>query len=247
MLARAQQDAVWDRTQAHDKLRSCSCLREYYPASWPPSPPPWAASCAPRPASSWPPPPTPAGAAKLTPAQLRALLKKAEHSPGIDAEAQRLRGALRQEQMRQLPLAGQAMSRQALALLRQLEAACAAADDLEAAAIESSNQHPDAGITTSFPSIGPLTGARVLAEIADDRSRFQNARGLKAYAGGAPITRASGKTRSITRRHVTNNQLAQAGYIWAFSALTASPGARAHHDRRRHAGDRHAAARRNFS
>ena len=30
VLARAQQDAVWDRTTAHNKLRSH--LREYYPA-----------------------------------------------------------------------------------------------------------------------------------------------------------------------------------------------------------------------
>ena len=36
VLARAQQDAVWDRTTAHNKLRSH--LREYFPGSWPPSP-----------------------------------------------------------------------------------------------------------------------------------------------------------------------------------------------------------------
>ena len=136
--------------------------------------------------------------------------------------------------------------RQSLALLRQLDAACASADDLEAAATASFNQHPDAGIITSFPGIGALTGARVLAETGDDRSRFKDARGLKAYAGAAPITRASGKTRSVTRRHVKNNRLAAAGYIWAFSAITASPGARAHYDRRRDAGDRHAAAQRNL-
>ena len=86
----------------------------------------------------------------------------------------------------------------------------------------------------------------MLAEIGDDRSRFTDAKGLKAYAGAAPVTRASGKTRSVTRRHVKNNRLAQAGYIWAFSALTASPGARTHYDRRREAGDRHAAAERNL-
>jgi transposase len=190
--------------------------------------------------------PTPADAAKLTLAQLRGLLKKAGRSRGIDAEAQRLRDALRQKQMRQLPLADQAMGRQSRALLRQLDAACQNADDIEAAAIESFSQHPDAGIITSFPGIGALTGARVLAEIGDDRSRFADARGLKAYAGAAPITRASGKSRSVTRRHVKNNRLAAAGYIWAFSALTASPGARAHYDRRRDAGDRHAAAERNL-
>ena len=148
--------------------------------------------------------------------------------------------------MRQLPLVEHAMGRQSLALLRQLDAACASAGDLEHAATESFNLHPDAGIITSFPGLGALTGARVLAEIGDDRSRFQDAKGLKAYAGAAPITRASGKTRSVTRRHIKNNRLNAAGYSWAFSALTASPGARTRYDRRREAGDRHAAAQRNL-
>jgi len=148
--------------------------------------------------------------------------------------------------MRQPPLVEQAMGRQALALLGQLDAACAAAADLEQAVIESFNQHPDAGIITSFPGLGPLTGARVLAETGDDRSRFADAKGLKAYAGAAPITRASGKTTAVLHRRVKNNCLADAGYTWAFAALTASPGARAHYDRRRHAGDRHAAAQRNL-
>ena len=138
------------------------------------------------------------------------------------------------------------MGRQAIALLGQLDAACTSADDLEQAVTESFNLHPDAGIITSFPGLGALTGARVLAEIGDDRSRFQDAKGLKAYAGAAPVTRASGKSRSVTHRRVKNNRLAAAGYIWAFSALTASPGARAHYDRRRDAGDRHAAAQRNL-
>nr|WP_275899962.1 hypothetical protein [Mycobacterium bourgelatii] len=33
----------------------------------------------------------------------------------------------------------------------------------------------------------------MLAEIGDDRARFADARGLKAFAGSAPITRASEK------------------------------------------------------
>jgi transposase len=244
VLARAQQDAVWDRTTAHNKLRSH--LREYFPG--------FIAAFAgtrdgimrPEARTILAAAPTPADAARLTLAQLRTLLKKAGRSRGIDAEATRLRDAFRAGQMRQLPLVEQAMGRQALALLGQLDAACAAADDLERAAVESFNQHPDAGIITSFPGIGALTGARVLAEIGDDRSRFQDAKGLKAYAGAAPITRASGKSRSVTHRKVKNNRLAAAGYTWAFSALTASPGARAHYDRRREDGDRHAAAQRNL-
>jgi transposase len=244
VLARAQQDAVWDRTTAHNKLRSH--LREYYPAILAAFAGARGGIMRPEARGILAAAPTPGDAARLTLAQLRALLKKAGRSRGIDAEAQRLRDALRTPQMRQLPLVEQAMGRQALALLRQLEAACASADDLEQAATESFSQHPDAGIITSFPGIGALTGARVLAETGDDRSRFKDARGLKAYAGSAPITRASGKTRSVTHRRVKNNRLAAAGYTWAFAALTASPGARAHYDRRKDAGDRHSAAQRNL-
>jgi hypothetical protein len=56
--------------------------------------------------------------------------------------------------MRQLPLVEQAMGRQALALLGQLNVACAAADDLEQAAADTFEQHPDAAIITSFPGLG---------------------------------------------------------------------------------------------
>ena len=244
VLARAQQDAVWDRTCAHSKLRSH--LREYFPGFL-------AAFAAARGGITRPEAravlaaaPTPAAAAALTLTQPRAMLKKAGRTRGIDTEATRLRDAFRIPQMRQLPLIEQAMGRRTLALPGQLNAACTAADDLEQAAAESFNQHPDAEIITSFPGLGPLTGARVLAEIGDDRSRFQDAKGLKAYAGAAPITRASGKTKSVTRRHIKNNRLNAAGYTWAFSALTASPGARAHHDRRKDTGDRHAGALRNL-
>jgi transposase len=226
VLARAQQDAVWDRVTAHHKLRSH--LREYYPGFLAAFAEVKGGIMRPEARAVLAAAPTPAEGAKLTLAQLRALMRKAGRSRGIEAEAQRLCDALQQPQM------------------RQLDAACASADDLETAAVESFSQHPDAGIITSFPGIGALTGARVLAEIGDDRSRFQDARGLKAYAGAAPVTRASGKARSVTRRHVKNNRLAAAGYIWAFSAITASPGARAHYDRRRNAGDRHAAAQRNL-
>ncbi len=220
VLARAQQDAVWDRTTAHNKLRSH--LREYFPgflAAFPAR----GGILRPEARAILAAAPTPAAAAKLTLTQLRALLKKAGRSRGLDTEATRLRDAFRVPQMHQLPLVEDAMGRQALALLRQLDAACASSDDLEQAAIESFNQHPDAGIITSFPGLGALTGARVLAEIGDDQSRFADAKGLKAYAGAAPITRASGKARSVTHRRVKNSRLAAVGYIWAFSAETWTP------------------------
>jgi transposase len=244
VLARAQQDAVWARTAAHNKLRSH--LREYYPGFLAAFADARGGIMRPEARAVLAAAPDPAAAARLTLAQLKALLRKAGRSRGIDAAAARLRDVLRAPQMRQLPMVEQAMGRQALALLGQLDAACTAAADLEQAVVESFNQHPDAGIITSFPGLGPLTGARVLAEIGDDRSRFADAKGLKAYAGAAPVTRASGKTTAVLHRRVKNQRLAAAGYSWAFSAITASPGARHHYDKRRKDGDRHAAAQRNL-
>lgn len=73
----------------------------------------------------------------------------------------------------------------------------------------------------------------------------QTDRQQKAYAGSAPVTRASGKSMSITRRRIKNDRLAAAGWIWAFGAATHCQPASEHYRRRRELGDRHAAAQRN--
>ena len=153
ILARAQQDAVWDRTQAGNKLRSH--LHEYFPAAL--------AAFTSRDGLAAPSAliilavaPTPAQAAKLTLAQLRALLKRAGRQRGIEAEAERLRKAFRLAHMRQLPLVEEAMGQQTVTLVRKLEAACTSADDLAHAAVESFEKHPDAEIITSFPGLGSL-------------------------------------------------------------------------------------------
>jgi hypothetical protein len=69
-------------------------------------------------------------------------------------------------------------------------------------------EHPDAAIIASMPGLAELSGARILAEIGDDRARFADARGLKAYAGCAPVTRASGKTTAVLHRRVKNQRQA---------------------------------------
>ncbi|MCD0486078.1 IS110 family transposase [Streptacidiphilus sp. ASG 303] len=244
VLARAQQDAVWDRTQAANKLRSH--LREYFPGYLAAVQPLLGGLCSPLARSLLAAAPTPGQIARLTRTQLRAALKKAGRQRGIEAEVERLHTALRVPQMRHLPLVEDAMGRQALALLRKLDAACSSAEELAEATTALFEKHPDAEIITSFPGLGSLSGARVLAEIGDDRSRFTSARALKAYAGAAPVTRASGKSVSVKVRRIKNQRLAAVGYVWAFASLTASPGARAHYDRRRADGDRHISAQRNL-
>jgi transposase len=244
VLARAQQDAVWERTCAHNKLRSL--LRACYPGLLAAFVDKRDGLLRPEARAVLAAAPTPSAGAALTTSQLRALLRRAGRRRGLDAEATRIQTVLRAEQLRQLPMVETAFGRQALALLRNLDTACANADDLADAASTQFAQHPDAAIITSLPGLGALTGARLLAEVGDDRARFADARALKAYAGAAPVTRASGKSHTVSHRRIKNQRLANVGYLWAFAALTASPGARAHYDRRKTAGDRHTAAQRNL-
>jgi transposase len=245
VLARAQQEAVWNRQHVANQIRSL--LREYYPGfleafqdrrqgglAHPDA-------CAVLAIAS-----TPTQAARLNRAQLTAALRRAGRQRGIAAACVRLQAIFRRTWLHQLPLVEQAMGQQALALLRQLEAAAQAEDELAEATRTIFQQHPDAAIVTSFPGLGEIPSARILAEIGDDPTRFTDARGLKAYAGAAPVTRASGKKLVVLHRTVKNQRSAAVGYLWTFAALRLSAGARAHYDRRRVAGDRQTAAQRNL-
>ena len=106
------------------------------------------------------------------------------------------------------------MGRHALALLHALEVACTGAEELATATAQAFDRHPDAKIITSFAGLGRLTGARVLAELGDDRARFAAAKAVKAVkaaGGAAPVTRAGGKRLLVGRRRVTNQRLPPPG------------------------------------
>jgi transposase len=245
VLARAAQDAVWRRTKATQELRSL--LREYYPG--------FLQAFARGTVTNLASPearevlalaPTPSAGAKLSKARIAAALRRAGRQRGIDALATQIQQALRVDQLRHPELVENAMGRQASALLATLIVECVNADELGQAAIETFQQHPDHAIITSFPGLGDLTGARVLGEIGDDRARFADARGLKAFAGSAPVTRASGRGISITRRMVKNNRLAAVGFVWAFAAIPHPGPTKDHYQRRRTHADGHAAALRHL-
>ena len=242
VLARAQQDAVWERQRLGNQVRAL--CKDFFPAALEafaalPGGGVTGSGLARRDARAvLAAAPTPALAAKLTRARLTKLLTKAGRRREVHEDIERLYGIFHADRwLRQPPLVENAMGIQLTALLGQFDAACAAAEQLAEAATAHFDRHPDAKVITSFPGLGNLAGARVLAEIGDDRTRFTDARGLKAYAGSAPITRASGRKEVVLHRHIKNKRLAAAGHIWALSALRASPGARRHYDARRATGD----------
>jgi transposase len=243
VLARAHQDAVHARQQVGNQIRSH--LRQYFPAAI-------EAFCTDHlgpicrearfvlTAAT-----TPGAAAKLTAARLRALLRRSGRTRSIDALAERLHAIFRTVRLRHLPAVEEAMGHQLAGLLAQLDGVQRAVTDLQDALEEAFQAHPDADILTSFPGLSTVAGARVLAEIGADRRRFADARAVKAYAGAAPVTRASGRSLVVLHSRVKNQRLAGTGHVWAFASLQ-DPGARAHYDRRRAAGDGHNAALRNL-
>jgi transposase len=94
-------------------------------------------------------------------------------------------------------------------------------------------QHPAAEIILSQPGLGPILGARVLAEFGEDPHRYASAKARKNYAGTSPITRASGKKKVVAARFVHNDRLIDALMTQASKAISVSPGARAYYDKRR--------------
>ena len=90
-------------------------------------------------------------------------------------------------------------------------------------------RHPDAELITSLPGLGVILAARVLGEFGDDLSRYVDAKARKAYAGTAPITRASGTKKVVMARYARNKRLGDALQQWALCSMRGSAGAKAYY------------------
>lgn len=96
-------------------------------------------------------------------------------------------------------------------------------DELELEVKRSFRRHPAAEIVRSCPGLRDVLRARVLAEFGDDPHRYRNPKARKNYAGTSPITRASGKRKTVSARYARNKHLADACHQWAFCSMNTSP------------------------
>jgi transposase len=181
--------------------------------------------------------PTPATAARLTLTQISAALAKARRRD-VATKAVAIQRALRAEHLGQAEVVATAYAatvRATIAVLQTLNAQIAALDgEVEA----HFGQHPDAEIYLSQPGIGVILGARVLAEFGDATGRYVNAKARKNYAGTAPITRQSGKSKTVHARFIHNDRLVDALHMQAGAAILHDTAVRAYYDqlRARHIG-----------
>ena len=240
VLARAHQDQVWARQQDTNRLRSL--LREFFPAALTAFPDLHTSTALVILAAA----PTPTAAAKLTRANLVALIHTAGRGTR-PADAARLVEIFAVAQLHQPPTVEHAMGQAVQAIVATLTAVNTSIKQLENAMDASFDLHPDAEIFDSLPGLGLVLSARVLGEFGDDPDYYPHAASRRNYAGTAPITRTSGTKRAVLARYIRNKRLADACYLWAFAALTKSPGARTYYDHRRAAGDRHNAALRRLA
>jgi len=240
VVARAHKTLIWERTRHTQRLRHQ--LRDFFPAALEA----YEDLDAPDTLELLAKAPDPASAARLSAAQVAAVLKRARRR-NIAERTAAIRAALRGQQLAQPPQVTIACA----AVVRSLTAVLAALNEqitvLEGQVDAHFRPHPDADIIMSQPGLGPILGARVLAEFGDDPHRYASAKARKNYAATSPITRQSGKRKTVQARYVHNDRLRDALDGQAFAALNASPGARACYDAHRAAGAGHRPALRHLA
>lgn len=234
LLARHHQGCVWERQRHVNRLRNA--LREFYPQALEA----FGTELADRDAVAvLSLAPTPELGRRLSRAKIASALRRAGRQRNVESRTEQIQAALRSEQL-QAPVT---VTRAYGIIVSSLVSLIAALNDqiagLEQELEEAFEDHPDAKILRSLPGLGTVLGARVLAEFGDDRTRYVDARARKNYAGTSPITKASGRSRVVLARFARNERLFDACFLWAFSALTRSPGARAYYDLQRARGKTH--------
>jgi transposase len=100
-------------------------------------------------------------------------------------------------------------------------------------------QHPDAPIFLSFPGMGDVTAAIMLAEMGEDRSRFPTAQVLLAETGTAPVTRSSGRTHTVLFRYAANKRMRHAIDWWTFVSVRENDWAHQAYEQARARGQQH--------
>jgi hypothetical protein len=173
--------------------------------------------------------PTPQAAARLPLSRITAATRRARRRDP-HGRAVVIQAGLRAPALGQPDVLAGAYAASATALVAVITALNTQIAKLQGQVEAYFGRHRAAEIYRSQPGLGAILGARELGEFGDDPHRYHDAKARKNYAGTSPITRASGKKRTVSARYARNDHLADAVHRQAFCALSSSPGARAYYD-----------------
>ena len=140
------------------------------------------------------------------------------------------------------PAVTSAKSLLAVTCAKQLRTLEAQLDEYRARIEELYRKHPDHDLFGSLPGTGPKLGARLLAELGADREVFDDPEALQCYAGAAPVTKQSGRSRHVVIRRACNMFLRATVHLWADLSRVKAPWAEAYYQQKRKQGHGHASA-----
>jgi len=107
-------------------------------------------------------------------------------------------------------------------------------------------EHSDVAIVRSMPGVGTRVAARMLAEASQplvDRAYHV----MRACTGVAPVTKQSGRRRSVSMRYACNMRLRHAAYHWARTGAQTDPASCAYYATLRARGHSHGRALRSVA
>lgn len=132
-------------------------------------------------------------------------------------------------------------------LTRMLRLALAAIERTESEIQQAFDNHPDAGIYRSLPGAARVLGPALLTLFGDTRSRWRSAQHIATYTGAAPVTRQSGRKRTVSMRRHCSHEARRVLHLFANCSRRRCPWAQAFYEAQRVAGKTHAAALRNLA
>src|SRR5712692_3480187 len=190
--------------------------------------------------------PTPQEARAASVDQIRALLKQCRH-PQAASAALTMVEQLSQPQLQATAATVRAKSRLLLALVSQLLPLIEQIANYDKEIDTLFLTHEDHAIFASLPRAGQHLAPRLLAEIGDDRQRYQDANSLQALGGTSPVLYQSGMYSKAHRRLGCIKPLRNALHQFAWQSTQSEAWAKDYYQRKRTEGKSHTVAIRALS
>lgn len=184
---------------------------------------------------------TPAAAASASLSQIQQLLEQAKH-PQARKAASHIAEQLLQPQLQADPATIRAKSRLLRALVSQLLPLIEQIAQYDKEISTLFLTHEDHEIFESLPRAGSRLAPRLLAEIGDDRTRYQAASSLQALAGTSPVLYQSGMYCKAHRRLGCIKPLRNALHQFAWQTTQGEAWAKDYYQRKRAEGKSHTVA-----
>jgi transposase len=191
--------------------------------------------------------PLPSQAIRLPKPKITKLLRS-HHIHRLDAD--RIKQALSVPALRLAPGAAEAASEHVLLILPMLRLLQQQRKELvrrietllrEMGTEGSDTEHRDVKVLLSLPGVGRVIAATMLAEASQPLAE-RDYHALRSYGGTAPITRQSGKRKSVLMRQSCNQRLRNAIYHWSRVSTQCDPRSKQHYAALRAKGHSHGRA-----